>query len=51
MMYDVEYLEQKKAEIVADHIRRCHDTRLSEAEEYLIAELNWKIKQLKELEK
>lgn len=47
-MIDVEYLERQKTEIVADHIRRCHDTELSKAEKIVIAELNWQIKQLKE---
>lgn len=45
-MIDVEYLEQKKAEIVANHIRRCHDANLSEAEQIIIAQLNWEIEQL-----
>ena len=45
-MIDIEYLERQKTEIVADHIRRCHDTKLSEAEKYVIAELNWQISQL-----
>ena len=48
-MMDIEYLEQKKAEIVADHIRRCHDTNLSEAEKFVLAELNQKIEFLKKI--
>lgn len=46
-MIDVEYIERQKIEIVADHIRRCHDTELSKAEKMVIAELNWEIEQLK----
>ena len=42
-MCDIDYLERQKIEIVADHIRRCHDTKLSEAEEMLISQLNWQI--------
>lgn len=48
-MMDIEYLERKKTEIVADHVRRCHDTNLSEAEKIVLAELNWKIEQLKKM--
>lgn len=48
-MINVEYLEQKKAEIVADHIRRCHDAILSEAEQIIITQLNWEIEQLKQI--
>ena len=48
-MIDVEYLEQKKTEIVADHIRRCHDANLSKAEQIIIAQLNWEIEQLKKM--
>ena len=48
-MIDIEYLERKKAEIVADHIRRCHDTNLSEAEKIVLAELNCKIESLKKM--
>ena len=48
-MIDVEYLEQKKTEIVADHIRRCHDANLSEAEQIIISQLNWEIEQLKKM--
>lgn len=40
----IEYLEQKKTEIVSDHIRRCHDTELDEAE------INWEIAQLRKQE-
>jgi hypothetical protein len=46
----IEYLEQKKTEIVADHIRRCHDTKLSKAEEMLISQLNWQIAELKKMQ-
>ena len=48
-MIDIEYLERKKTEIVADHVRRCHDTNLSEAEKIVLAELNWKIECLKKV--
>ena len=47
-MNTVSYLEQKKTEIVADHVRRCGDTKLSEAEQFVISQLNWEIKQVKE---
>jgi hypothetical protein len=40
-------LERKKIEIVTDHIRRCHDTNLDEAEKIVIADLNCEIKRLK----
>lgn len=40
-------LERKKTEIVADHVRRCHDTELSEAEKWVIAELDYEIRRLK----
>ena len=46
---DIEYLERKKTEIVAEHVRRCHDTDLSEAEKMVLAELNWKIECLKKM--
>lgn len=46
----IEYLEQRKTEIVSDHIRRCHDTELDEAEKYVIAEINWEIAQLRKKE-
>jgi len=45
-MIDIEYLERQKAEIVADHVRRYHDTKLTKAEKMIIDELNWQIKQL-----
>ena len=48
-MVDIEYLERKKTEIVADHIRRCNDTKLSPAEQFVIDQLNYEIKQLKAL--
>lgn len=48
-MIDIEYLERKKTELVADHIRRCGVTPLSEAEEFVIAELNYQIKSLKDM--
>ena len=48
-MIDIEYLEKQKTEIVADHIRLCHDTKLSKAEKLVIAELNWQISQLDEM--
>lgn len=46
-MIDIDYLEKKKTEIVSDHIRRDGAAPLSEAEKFVIAELNWQIKQLK----
>lgn len=49
-MIDIQYIEQQKTEIVADHIRRCHDTKLSKAEEMLIAQLNWQIAELKKMQ-
>lgn len=48
-MVDIEYLERKKTELVADHVRRCGVTPLSEAEKFVIAELDWQIKQLKNM--
>lgn len=45
-MVDIEYLESKKTEIVADHIRREGISPLSEAEQLIIKELDWQIKQL-----
>lgn len=48
-MVSIDYLEQKKTEIVADHVRRCHDTALTWAEQWLIKELNFKIDQLRKL--
>ena len=49
-MIDIQYLEQQKTEIVTDHIHRCHDTKLSEAEEMMIAKLNWQIAELKKMQ-
>ena len=46
-MIDVEYLEKKKTEIVADHIKRYGATPLNEAEKMVIADLDWRIKQLR----
>lgn len=48
-MIDIEYLERKKTEIVADHIRRCGLTPLDEAEKFVIAELDFQIKELRTL--
>ena len=49
-MVDIEYLERKKTELVADHIRRCGiTTPLSEGEKIVIADLDWQIKQLKNM--
>lgn len=48
-MIDIEYLEHKKTEIVADHIRRCGPTPLNEAEKIVIADIDFQIKQLKAL--
>ena len=50
-MVDIEYLEHKKTELVADHVRRCGVTPLSKAEEMVIAELNSQIKSLKNMQK
>ena len=50
-MVDIEYLERKKTELVADHVRRYGVTPLSEAEEFVIAELNYQIKSLKNMQK
>lgn len=50
-MIDIEYLERKKTELIADHVRRCGVTPLSEAEEFVIAELNYQIKSLKDMQK
>lgn len=50
-MTDIEYIEQKKSEIVSDHIRRCHNTELNEAEKEVIDELNWQIERLKKLKR
>ncbi|MBR4610223.1 MAG: hypothetical protein IKO38_07225 [Erysipelotrichaceae bacterium] len=47
-MIDIEYLEQKKSEIVAEHIRLCGLTELTEAEKIVISELDYQIKCLKE---
>lgn len=46
-MTTIEYLERKKTEFVADHIRRCGVTPLSEAEKIVIADLDYQIKVLK----
>ena len=48
-MVDIEYLEQKKTEIVADHVRRCGATPLDEAEKYLIKEFDVQIRMLKRM--
>jgi hypothetical protein len=45
-MVDIAYLERKKTEIVADHIRREGASPLNEAEQWIIKELDWQIKQL-----
>ena len=45
-MVDIAYLERQKTEIVADHIRREGPSPLSEAEQWIIKELDWQIKQL-----
>lgn len=50
-MIDIEYLERQKTEIVADHVRRYHDTKLTKAEQMIIDELNWQIKQLNRTER
>lgn len=48
-MIDIEYLERKKTELVADHVRRCGATPLDEAEKFVIAELDYQIKSLKNM--
>ena len=50
-MIDIDYLERKKTELVADHVRRCGVTPLSKAEEIVIADLNYQIKSLKDMQK
>ena len=50
-MIDIEYLERKKTELVVDHVRRCGLTPLSKAEEIVIADLNYQIKSLKNMQK
>lgn len=40
-------IERKKTEIWADHIHRCHDAELSEAEKWILQELDWEIKRLR----
>lgn len=40
-------IERKKTEIWADHIHRCHDEELSEAEKLILQELDWEIKRLR----
>lgn len=51
-MVDIEYLERKKTELVADHVRRCGIiTPLSKAEEIVIADLNYQIESLKNMQK
>lgn len=49
-MITVEYLEGKKAEIVADHVRRCGVTPLSESEKIVINDLDFQIKQLRKMQ-
>ena len=49
-MVDIAYLESKKTEIVADHIRREGVSPLSEAEQMIVNELDWQIKQLRDRE-
>lgn len=48
-MVDIEYLEHKKAEIVADHIKRCGLTELDEAEKWIIKEIDRQIEFIKEM--
>lgn len=50
-MVDIAYLESKKTEIVADHIRREGASPLSEAELMIVNELDWQIKQLRDRDK
>lgn len=50
-MIDIEYLERKKTELVADHVKRCGVTPLSKGEEIVIADLNYQIKALKDMQK
>lgn len=49
-MIDVEYLEHKKTELVADHVRRCGVTPLDEAEKIVLADLDFQIKQLRKMQ-
>lgn len=49
-MVDIAYLERQKTEIVADHIRREGLSPLSEAEQWIIKELDWQIKRLSDKE-
>lgn len=49
-MVDVEYLEQKKTELVADHVRRCGVTPLNDAEKIVLADLDFQIKRLREMQ-
>ena len=48
-MVDIEYLERKKTELVADHVKRCGVTPLSKAEKIVLADLDFQIKQVKEM--
>lgn len=47
-MIDIEYLEHKKTEIVAEHIRLYGTTELTKAEKIVIADLDYEISRLKE---
>lgn len=47
-MIDIEYLEKKKMELIAEHIRLNGMSELSEAEKYVLKELDYEIKKLKE---
>lgn len=48
-MIDIEYLEKKKTELIADHVRRCGISPLNEAEKFVIAELDFQIKQIQDM--
>ncbi len=50
-MIDIDYLERKKTELVADHVRRCGVTPLNEAEKIVIADLDYQIKVLKDMQR
>ena len=50
-MVDIEYLERKKTELVADHVRRCGVTPLSEAEKIVLMDLDFQIKRVREMQK
>ena len=44
----IEYLEHKKSEVVAEHVRIYHDTELNKADKIVLATLDCEIQFLKE---